>query len=220
MAYYEFNGRPLLYHSSAVLSVDSNTEFRMIVEDTQVIVYLTHMSSKSCISPDIAASIQECLTAVLEVVLKFYLSTIGKSHQMANLSNLFQIEVGEVCGRSPCMVSITKAKLQSDWVCDSGNEHSSRYPLLWVFNKTQEECPPTCPDIADVRLQEVPHDDVLYGLPKYLGYCAIQLGIELGVTMSSINETMVRHHKDMYDQISDILRKWKSSGKLNLQYTG
>lgn len=69
-------------------------------------------------------------------------------------------------------------------------------------------------DIVDVRLQEVPHDDVLYGLPKHLGNCAIQLGIELGVSMSSINETMVRHHKDMYDQISDILRKWKSSGEI------
>ncbi|CAG2213007.1 unnamed protein product [Mytilus edulis] len=312
----ELNGRPLLYHSSAVLSVDGNTELRMIVEDTKVIVYLTHMSSKSSISPDIAASIQECLTATLEVVLKFYLSTIGKSHKTANLSNLFQIEVGEVCDRSPCTISISKAKLNSDWVCNSGNEHSSRYSLLWVFNKTQDECPATCPglsklscqypqasnicqdlpisfsnnscrelmirlglqlkdwediednykgmsliirimalhcwktkrikgkpaksfsnlldaltaigdkrhllckvfredtdllDIADIRLQNVPDDSVLNGLPRNLGNCAIQLGIELGITMSSINETMVRQHKDMYSQIYDILRKWKSS---------
>ncbi|CAC5401495.1 unnamed protein product [Mytilus coruscus] len=315
----ELNGRPLLYHSSAVLCVDEKTEFRMIVEDSKVVVYLTHMSSKSSISPDIAASIQECLTSTLEVVLKFYLSIIGKSQKKENVSNLFQIEVGEVCGRSSCVVSISKAKLNSDWVCNSGIKHSSRYPLLWCFNKTQEECPSHCPglantilttspteqqlsrfanqltnnscrelmlhlglqrqdwediedcytgksliirimvlhlwktkrikgkptksfrnlldaltavgdqrhllckvfreetdllDIADVRLQEVPHDDVLNGLPKHLGNCAIQLGIELGVTMSSINETMVRHHKDMYKQISDILVKWKSSRQI------
>lgn len=66
-------------------------------------------------------------------------------------------------------------------------------------------------DIADVRLQEIPHDDVLEGLPENLGNCAVQLGIELGITVSSIKETMVRYHKDMYKQISDILRKWKSS---------
>lgn len=66
-------------------------------------------------------------------------------------------------------------------------------------------------DIADVRLQEIPNDDVLNGLPGNLGNCAIQLGIELGITVSSINESLVRHHKDMYQQISDILRKWKSS---------
>ncbi|CAC5426425.1 unnamed protein product [Mytilus coruscus] len=66
-------------------------------------------------------------------------------------------------------------------------------------------------DIADVRLQEVPNDDVLNGLPSNLGNCAIQLGIELGITVSSIKESLVRHHKDMYQQMSEILRKWKSS---------
>ncbi|XP_071177448.1 uncharacterized protein [Mytilus edulis] len=314
----ELNGRPLLYHSSAVLCVDVKTEFRIIVADAKVIVYLTHATCKSFISPDIAASIQECLSSTLEVVLKFYQRSIGKSHQRANLSNLFETEVGVVCGRSPCVVSISKAKRNSKWVCDSGNEHSSRYPLLWFFNKIQADCPAHCPglsktiltnspseqqlarladqlpynscrklilhlgleqkdwedietcytgltliikimalhswkikrikgkpkksfghlkdamkaigderhllckvfredtdllDIADVRLQEVPHDEVLNGLPQNIGNCAIQLGIELGITISSIKETMVRHHKDMYGQISDILIKWKSSRK-------
>ncbi|CAG2196263.1 unnamed protein product [Mytilus edulis] len=120
----ELNGHPLLYHSSAVLCVDAKTEFRIIVEETKVVVYLTHVSSKSSISPDIAASIQECLTSTLEVVLKFYLTSIGKSHQNANLSNLFHIEIGEVCHRSPCVVTISKANMNSDWMCDSGNEHS------------------------------------------------------------------------------------------------
>lgn len=133
----ELNGHPLLYHSSAVLCVDAKTEFRIIVEETKVVVYLTHVSSKSSISPDIAASIQECLTSTLEVVLKFYLTSIGKSHQNANLSNLFHIEIGEVCHRSPCVVTISKANMNSDWMCDSGNEHSSRYPLLWFFNKVR-----------------------------------------------------------------------------------
>ncbi|CAC5426423.1 unnamed protein product [Mytilus coruscus] len=133
----ELNSRPLLYHSSAVLCVDGNTEFRIIVEDTKVIVYLTHKTSKAAISPDIAASIQECLTSTLEAVLKFYLSSIGKNHRKANVSNLLQIEVGEVCGRSPCVVPIAKAKLHSEWVCDSGTTHSSRYRLLWLFNKVR-----------------------------------------------------------------------------------
>lgn len=66
-------------------------------------------------------------------------------------------------------------------------------------------------DRADVNLQDIPHDDDLKDLHKNIGNCAIQLGIELGVSMSSIKETMVRYHKDMYGQIDDILRKWKSS---------
>ncbi|CAC5387365.1 unnamed protein product [Mytilus coruscus] len=312
----EVNGRPLLYHSSAVLCVDSNTEFRIMVEETRVVVYLTNISSRSYISPDIAASIQECLTMTLKAVLKFYLISIGKNQKKVNLTNLFNIEVGEVCGRSPCVVSISKAKQTSYWVCDSGNKHSSRRPLLWVFNKTQEECPSHCQglgktalkmspseqhlsrlayhldinscrelmihlglqlndwndidysytrmplvikimafnfwrtktirgkptksfndlldalkavgderhllckvfredthllDIAEIRLQEVPHDDVLKDLLKNLGNCAVQLGIELGVSISSIEETLTRHPRDMYNQIDDILRKWKTS---------
>ncbi|CAG2252861.1 unnamed protein product [Mytilus edulis] len=277
----EVDGRPLLYHSSAVLCVDSNTEFRIMVEETRVVVYLTNMSSRSYISPDIAASIQECLTVTLQAVLKFYLISIGKNQKKVNLTNLFNIEVGEVCGRSPCVVSISKVKQTANWVCECGNKHSSRRSLLWVFNKKQEECPSHCQglektaltmspseqhlsrlanqldinscrelmihlglqlndwndidysytrmplvikimalnfwrtktirDIAEIRLQEVPHDDVLKDLPRNLGNCAIQLGIELGVSISSIEETLTRHPRDMYNQIEDILRKWKTS---------
>ncbi|VDI00649.1 Hypothetical predicted protein, partial [Mytilus galloprovincialis] len=139
----EENGRPLLYHSAAVLYVDSKTEFRIIIEHTRVIVYLTHMPSKFTISPDIAASIQECLTFTLNDVLKFYLTNIGKSHTNKDISNVFQIEVGEVCDRSPCVFPVTEAKRTSSWSCRF-NQHLTKYPLLWIFDKTQEECPPDC----------------------------------------------------------------------------
>ncbi|VDH91307.1 Hypothetical predicted protein [Mytilus galloprovincialis] len=131
----EENDRPLLYHNSAVLYVDSKTDLRMIVEDTRIIVYLTHMASKIMISPDIAASIQECLSFTLNVVLNFYLTSIGKSQQNIDVSNLFQIEVGLVCDRSPCLVSISKAKQISSWRCGSGNEHCSKYHLIWIIDK-------------------------------------------------------------------------------------
>ncbi|CAG2242250.1 unnamed protein product [Mytilus edulis] len=312
----EENERPLLYHSSAVLYVDSKTEFRIIVEDTKVIVYLTHMPSKFTIAPDIAASIQECLTFTLNAVLKFYLTSIGKSPINIDVSNLFQIEVGEVCDRSPCMLSISEVKQTSRWICDSTNEHVSRYPLLWIFDKTQEECPTDCTGLHNDALtmlpsdkhlarladqldiknceqmvvqlglqrkdwinidhkycgdaltinimalytwrnkkikgkpstksfrdlleglksidenrhllckvfredtdsselpnlgpEEVPNDDVLNDLPKHLGNCALQLGVELGITIDSIEETKT-DHRTMYGQTVDILRKWRNS---------
>ncbi|XP_063414910.1 uncharacterized protein LOC134696882 [Mytilus trossulus] len=130
----EENKCSLLYHSSAVLYVDSKTEFRIIIEETRVVVYLTHMPSKFTISPDIAASIQECLTFTLNDVLKFYLTSIGKSHNNKDISNLFQIEVGEVCDRSPCVFSVSEAKRTSSWSC-SRNQHFTKYPLLWIFDK-------------------------------------------------------------------------------------
>ncbi|XP_076108182.1 uncharacterized protein LOC143076342 [Mytilus galloprovincialis] len=307
----ELNDCPLLYHCSAVLCVDGQTELRIIVEDKRVIIYLTHESSKHFISPNIAASIQECLTLTLEAVLTFYLSSVGKSYRKMNVSNLFQIEIGEICDRSPCVVSISKAVKALNWVCDKGINHDTKCSRLWFFDKAQKECKSNCTgldktvltksptdkhlarlakqlsiikckelvlylgieeteweeieyvyqkqplimkfmalkeqpsksfndllkaqedikdgrhllckvfredtglvDIADVRLQEIPHDDVLNGLSKHLGNCAILLGIELGITITSIDETMTRHPRDMYLQIEDILRKWKSSRKV------
>ncbi|CAC5404692.1 unnamed protein product [Mytilus coruscus] len=289
----EVNERPLLYHSSAVLCVDSQTEFRIMVEDNRIVVYLTNMSSRSCISPDIAASIQECLTVTLQASEKF----------VADLHVWYQFQ-----RRNKLLIGCVRVEI-----------HFSKDSLLWVFNKTQQECPSNCPgldetvltmspseqhlsrlayqlniqscreliihlgiqlndwedieysytrmpliikimalnfwktknivgrpkksfnnlldaleavgdkrhllckvfredtnliDIADVRLQEVPHDDVLQGLPKNLGNCAIPLGIELEISVSSIVETMTRHPRDMYLQIEDILRKWKLSGEV------
>ncbi|CAC5410720.1 unnamed protein product [Mytilus coruscus] len=206
----EENKRPLLYHSLAVLYVDSKTEFRIIIEDTRVIVYLTHIPSKFTISPDIAASIQECLTFTLNDVLKFYLTSTGKSHKNIDVSNLVQIEVGEVCDRSPCVFSISKAKRTSSWICCSKNQHFTKYPLLWIFDKTQEECPPDCTEFPNVAPKEVPNDDVLINLPQKLGNCALRLGIEIGITINSIEQTKTDYLK-MYDQTADILRKWKNS---------
>ncbi|VDI27827.1 Hypothetical predicted protein, partial [Mytilus galloprovincialis] len=140
----EMNDCPLLYHSSAVLCVDGQTELRIIVEDKRVIIYLIHELSKHFISPNIAASIQECLTFTLEAVLTFYLSSIGKSYRKTNVSNLFQIEIGEICDRSPCVVSISKAVNASNWVCDKGIHHDTKCSRLWFFNKAQKECPSSC----------------------------------------------------------------------------
>lgn len=68
-------------------------------------------------------------------------------------------------------------------------------------------------DIASSKLQEIPSDEVLRLLPREMGNCIIQLGLELGLSFSSIQETMYKYPKEMYEQLYDILRKWKQSGK-------
>lgn len=65
-------------------------------------------------------------------------------------------------------------------------------------------------DLPNVGPDEVPNDDVLNELPKHLGNCTLQLGVELGITIVSIEETKTDYRK-MYDQTVDILRKWKKS---------
>lgn len=67
--------------------------------------------------------------------------------------------------------------------------------------------------IADSALQEIPTGEVLNRLPRQLGNCVIQLGIELGLSFNSIEETMYNYSKDMYSQLYDILKKWKQTSK-------
>ena len=59
-----------------------------------------------------------------------------------------------------------------------------------------------------MQLQEIPKDDILEELSKRIGHCAIHLGIELGLDMINIEETLCRHSKDMFGQNCDILKKW------------
>ncbi|CAG2212284.1 unnamed protein product [Mytilus edulis] len=179
----ELNDCPLLYHCSAVLCVDGQTELRIIVEDKRVIIYLTHELSKHFISPNIAASIQECLTLTLEAVLTFYLSSIGKSYRKMNVSNLFQIEIGEICDRSPCVVSISKAVNASNWVCDKGINHDTKCSRLWFFDKGQKECQSNCTGLDKTVLTKSPTDKHLARLAKQLSInkckeLVLYLGIE------------------------------------------
>lgn len=50
-------------------------------------------------------------------------------------------------------------------------------------------------------------------LRQEMGNCIIQLGLELGLSFSSIQETMYKYPKEMYEQLYDILIKWKQSRK-------
>lgn len=62
-------------------------------------------------------------------------------------------------------------------------------------------------------MEEIPSDEVLKMLSREMGNCIIQLGLELGLSFSSIQETMYKYPKDMYKQLYDILKKWKLSSE-------
>lgn len=65
-------------------------------------------------------------------------------------------------------------------------------------------------EFPNIGPEEVPNDDVLNDLPNHLGNCALQLGVELGITIDSIEETKT-DYRTMYGQTVDILRKWRNS---------
>jgi hypothetical protein len=66
-------------------------------------------------------------------------------------------------------------------------------------------------DIDNIALQQIPDDDVLRELSEQVGNCAMQLGVELGLSMVEIEETLSNYSKDMFSRNFDVLIKWKKS---------
>jgi hypothetical protein len=51
-------------------------------------------------------------------------------------------------------------------------------------------------------------------LSELVGNCAMQLGVELGLSMVEIEQTLFMYSKDIFSQTFDVLKKWKYSRKV------
>lgn len=131
----EENKKTCLYHKAAVLNVSENDELRIWSEDNRVIVYLTNEKSCLNISPDVAASIQECLTKNIESSLLFYLNSFGKKIKPTAVSELYTLRLGVPCGNSVCFKSIHDVNKAAFWKCERDKMHDTKYLLYWIFDK-------------------------------------------------------------------------------------
>lgn len=130
------DGKPCLYHKAAILLACDDNELRVQLEDKRIMVYLSNKESKDYISPDIAASIQECLTQTLESSLLFYYNSFGKKKKQADIQKLFELRGGLICNNTVCHLAISEANtLEGCWKCMHGREHYRKYMLSWIFNK-------------------------------------------------------------------------------------
>ena len=51
-------------------------------------------------------------------------------------------------------------------------------------------------------------------LSNKVGNCAIHLGVELELDMATIEETLFKYPKNMFQQTFDVMKKWKISGEV------
>ncbi|XP_071122541.1 uncharacterized protein [Mytilus edulis] len=315
----EEDGKPnklCLYHKAAVLNVSEDDELHIWVEDNRVMVNLTNKRLLLSISPDVAASIQECLTRNIQSSLLFYFNSFGKQIKTAEVLELYTLALGVPCGNSVCFISANDVNEAYYWTCDRNKKHESKYLLYWIFDKSQTRCAHGCKglsndelktepsdkhlvrlgsqigiksfqdfylhlgmttgqwdntsymygthscegimlmalvkwkesksldivepslkdlsdalqkvnldchvicqvfreenklqDIADFDLQKIPNDGVLKELSNQVGNCALQLGIELGVSINEVENSLYKFPKDLPGLIEDILKKWKA----------
>ena len=124
-----------LYHQAAILCIDGKHDLHISVKDNKIIIYLIHKEAKDFISQNIASTVQECLTLTLKNVLEFYHKSFGKSLSTSEVSNLFEIEVGEWCDTGVCYISVTAVKPSLEWTCKNEKTHKAKFPLYWIFDK-------------------------------------------------------------------------------------
>jgi hypothetical protein len=124
-----------LYHQAAILCIDRENELHISVKDNLIMIYLINKISKDFISPNIASIVQECLTLTMKNVLQFYHKNFGKSLATSEVTNLFEIEVGEWCDTGACYKSVPAVKTMLEWRCKNTKTHKTKFPRLWIFDK-------------------------------------------------------------------------------------
>ncbi|CAC5391276.1 unnamed protein product [Mytilus coruscus] len=129
--------KPCLYHKAAVLNVSEDNQLRILIDKNQVMLYMTNRTSLLSISPDVVASVQECLTKNLQSSLLFHYNSFGRKIKPTNLSDLYKIEVGIQCGSDVCFKSSPDAMTIDSWRCRNGKEHQTKYLRYWTFNKVR-----------------------------------------------------------------------------------
>ena len=51
-------------------------------------------------------------------------------------------------------------------------------------------------------------------LSREVGNCAVHLGVELGLSMATIEETLKRCRNITFEETFDVMKKWKISSKV------
>lgn len=128
-------GRKCLYSQSSIMTVDKDNELLLQIKDDRVLIYLINIVSRYNISPDVAASIQDCLMLALERALLFYHDCFGRSTANLDVKSMYAIWVGVICQTRKCILPLASAKKEQTWICERGQKHETKCCLYWVFDR-------------------------------------------------------------------------------------
>ena len=106
----------MLFHKSAVFTIDLSLDMYVQCEDEHIIVRLVHAKNRVMIMSDLASSIRECLNSALHKISQLYINTS---------SERIEVDVGsfklKVCCSSPydpCFLPLDEVRmLDGTWIC-------------------------------------------------------------------------------------------------------
>lgn len=106
----------MLFHRSAVFTIDRSLDLCVDCEHEVIVVRLVHSTSKYLIMRDLALSIRECLTAALEKIGQIYV----KTNSIKSFTNREYFNMSLCCCSTidPCLLLMSEfQELDGSWIC-------------------------------------------------------------------------------------------------------
>ena len=131
------NGSRNIASGIARFTVDSSHDLVIQCEDDRIIAFLIHKTSKYMIMQELAKSIQEDLTDILNKICEIYQISCQKDPRIGEEKNLFTLEFCCCNFPSLCFIAVEKCKsLTNEWVCPNHQcSLNTNLMLYWISAK-------------------------------------------------------------------------------------
>ncbi|XP_071179052.1 uncharacterized protein [Mytilus edulis] len=147
----------MLFHRSAVFTIDPSLDIHILCEDERIFVRLVHARKKILIMKDLASSICECLKSAIQNISHLYIQTSSEKCDVNARS--FQLNLCCSVVDDPCLLSIEEFNtIDESWICQKHKiEHEQFVLSRWITEKESEiHCELNCPVTHEAFLSEIP----------------------------------------------------------------
>ncbi|CAC5403810.1 unnamed protein product [Mytilus coruscus] len=152
---YDDRKDDMLFHRSAVFTIDPSLEIHILCEDERIFVRLVHAKKKVLILKDLASSICDCLKSALQNISQLYIQTSSDNSELS--VRTFEMNLCCSVAKDPCLLSIGEFnKIDSIWVCPGHKlDHEKFVMSSWITEKDiMKKCEITCPVTNEDFLSE------------------------------------------------------------------
>ncbi|VDI08090.1 Hypothetical predicted protein [Mytilus galloprovincialis] len=150
--------KDMLFHRSAVFTIDPSLDMFVSCDDDIIVVRLVHSTNGALIMRDLASSIRECLADALEKISQLYV----KTSSTGSLTDKASFDLSLCCSSlvDPCLLPMFKLQKQDDvWICpEHGIGHRKDVLSSWDLQKEQIQCGVACPVSNNDFLKQIPDD--------------------------------------------------------------
>ncbi|XP_063411539.1 uncharacterized protein LOC134694458 [Mytilus trossulus] len=188
---YGQTNKDMLFHRSALFTIDPSLDLHILCEDERIIARLVHARTNSLIMRDLASSITECLNSALEKISQLYIRASSDQHYTSDASFITRI-----CCNSPdnpCVLQVREVpNIGEIWICPAhGIEHKIHIITSWFSRKNEDKCDAGCPVTNEDFLKVTPSDIHLRRMSLLYSRDNVrELAIRLGLSTTAVDNML------------------------------